>query len=396
MEEKKFKRPHYAKEKRERDYELYHGKVKKANILDENKEKILEFIELQKAKNRSLSSQVHYMNTLQKFCLMFPKKRFKDINQQETIQFKKWLDSKYKPRTIAGHMAELKYFLKWLNGGEYAPDCIKWFKSSDIKFEKKFKAKDILSQEEIIKLSKSTDPKMKTRDSALVLTLWESGCRAGEWAKIRKSDIAIEDGTYTVSISGKTGERDVFLINSAPSMAEWLEAHPFKADEDFFVWCGLGKGSKKEHLRRENIYRIIRYAAKKSGIKKPITCHALRHSRATFMAKQKFNESMMRQMFGWSPISRMPSTYTSLASSDIKNALLGKNGEQEKAIEPKKCYWCNAVNPLERDFCKQCKRPLSSDLVLAVKQETEKKAEKLVKFLEQNPAVLKQLQEMEI
>lgn len=371
---------HYLKPKRERDFDLYQGKITNAKFLAENKEKIFEFIELCRAKNRSIASQVHYLNTMAKFCSMFPEKRFTDITQKDTMQFKKWLDSKYSARTISGHLAELKHFLTWANGGKITPECIDWFKSSDIKFEKTFTAKDILSQEEIIALAKSTEPEFKERDSALILSLWESGCRAGEWAQIKQSDISSEDGIFRVSVSGKTGERDVFLINSALSLTHWLERHPFKAEKDFYVWCGLGKGAKRkdQHIEVENVYRIVKAAAKNSGIRKPITSHALRHSRATFVAKQKFNESLMRQMFGWSAISRMPSTYTALSATDLKNALRGKESAQEAPITPEKCPWCKTVNPLDKTFCVSCGRPLSLETIL--NQQKEKELETLERF----------------
>ena len=114
-----------------------------------------------------------------------------------------------------------------------------------------------------------------------------------------------------------------------------------------------------EPLRRDQAFRIIKRAALAAGMKKPVFLHALRHSRATFLARQGKNESFLRLYFGWSGKSNQPTNYVKLVQSDIKDELLVSSGYQkrkpaESMEKPRECPRCKTLNDIDAQYCKRC------------------------------------------
>ncbi len=96
------------------------------------------------------------------------------------------------------------------------------------------------------------------------------------------------------------------------------------------LWDAISKNKFGQQLSKVGATCVLQKAAKRAGIKKRVWLHGLRHARATDIAKQGVTESVMRKMFGWSKVSRMPSKYIHLVDTDVKNILLELNGELPK------------------------------------------------------------------
>lgn len=92
---------------------------------------------------------------------------------------------------------------------------------------------EILSEEEVLKLVQAAD---NLRDKALVMTLYESGCRVSELLTMKIKNVSFNENGATITVTGKTGPRRILLISSAPRLASWLEVHRSKDDPESFLW----------------------------------------------------------------------------------------------------------------------------------------------------------------
>ena len=88
------------------------------------------------------------------------------------------------------------------------------------------------------------------------------------------------------------------------------------------------------------------------------------HSRVTHLATV-LKEPEMREFFGWTKDSDMPSIYVHLSGRDVDDTLLDHYGLKRAEREPtdgplakRQCRWCEFENPASAKFCDRCARPL--------------------------------------
>jgi integrase/recombinase XerD len=135
------------------------------------------------------------------------------------------------------------------------------------------------------------------RDKALVLILYESGCRIGEFLNMKIKDIAFDSYGCYILVSGKTGWRRVRIIEYSKELLNWLDSHPFKNYPESYVWINLENPSKNERIKPATVNNLLKDLAKKCNIAKPIHPHAFRHARATRLAKH-LPEAILKELFG--------------------------------------------------------------------------------------------------
>lgn len=296
----------------------------------------------------------------------------KDPKELEEDDIDRWsvnLQKEYAEASQRTYKACVKKYLKWvktgdLNGEEY-PDCVKNLKVGK---GKKNLPKEILSHEEVRRIAEVTD---RQRDRAMVWVGYESGCRPGELLEMEIKDVELDRFGAQVMVDGKTGQRRIRLVESVPDLKTWLSMHPRKDDTSAYIWRSREGGNLGNRGWAQNLERM----AERAGIKKHVHPHLLRHSRATHLAAKGINESQMREIFGWTKNSDMPSVYVHLSGRDTDSALLNLYGievsESDNQLEMgiKKCSFCGHENSPNAKFCEECNGPLDST---AVKQTDEK------------------------
>jgi site-specific recombinase XerD/ribosomal protein L40E len=281
--------------------------------------------------------------------------------------------SEYSPWTKHDFKVALKRFYRWLKGGEEYPEEVKWIKTT-LKAKDELLPDELLTEDEIMKLVNSCD---SIRDKAFIITLYESGARIGELGSMRIKDVVFEEKYVRLMLKGKTGSRSVIAIAALPYLQNWIQNHPLKDDPDAPLWVNVGNVNKHKPMSYPALAKILKAAAKRSGLKKKIHPHKLRHSRATFLAS-KLTEAQMNQIFGWRQGSDMPSIYVHLSGRDVEDAILGVYGlkkveEKESKIKPRVCPRCNMLNEFDAKFCKKC--GLALDVTAA--EEMEKTRQKI-------------------
>ena len=122
------------------------------------------------------------------------------------------------------------------------------------------------------------------RDRVLLLLMWESGCRLGELLSINLGDVRPHKYGLTVTVTGKTGKRDILIIDSIPDIQRWLNIYKYADSAPMFPMlsrrCEGRLGSRGAEY-------VIKNLAEKAGIKKRIWCHGCRHSRLSELSSKE-------------------------------------------------------------------------------------------------------------
>jgi integrase len=123
----------------------------------------------------------------------------------------------------------LKRFLRYL---DREPS---WLKVSNGK-SKNALPEEILVEEEVKRIAEAA---CTNRDKAFVMSLYESGCRIGEFLPLRIKHLSFDKHGATIRVTGKTGARRVRLVFCALPLQRWLSEHPGKDDPNSFLWCQI-------------------------------------------------------------------------------------------------------------------------------------------------------------
>jgi len=302
----------------------------------------------------------------------------------------------YSESTKSDYRITLKVFYKWLEATKLGisvkelemkrkePDLITFF-TSRTKKDKQKMPEELITEEEALLLIKNC---LNDRDKAFISTLFESACRIGEIATLQIKNIVFDEYGCKILVNGKTGERQIRLIASAPYLKKWLNKHPLSEERNAPLWIDF----RTKNLPSYNMFRkILQKAAKRSNIKKPVNPHQFRHSAATLLAG-KLTEQQLKAYGGWKPNSDMVSVYVHLSGRDIDDAILELHGLKKKTQEdkskmlPKKCEQCKTINDSVNAYCEKCGAPLTLSAALQTdynKELSMKTMEEKMKLLEE-------------
>ena len=286
-------------------------------------------------------------------------KSYKQLRNPDIRAWAREIDERYKPRTALVYKGNIKRFLKWIHtgnlDGDGYPECVKWIKAPR---GKAAFGGEILSKPEVKRLVDAAD---NQRDRALLFALYESGARASELVGLKIKDVSFDQHGAVLRVGrgpdAKTGERRTRLFESVPDLQLWISMHPDKDNPEAALFANLNfadRGIKRRALRS----LVVKYA-KRAGLNKKISPHNFRHSRATHLATV-LKEAQMREFFGWSKDSDMPSVYVHLSGRDVDESLFEhygikeQKGLEESPLKKKVCPRCNIENSVSARFCWRC------------------------------------------
>jgi len=326
------------------------------DISEDNRKEILCFYSECSAQGLSIGRISKLLHHIFEITLML-KKNFKEANREEIVQVVQQIESnaKWSLWTKHDYKVVLKKFYKWLRNSEDFPDEVKWIKSH-FKNDNHRLPEELLTEDEVRKLVEASD---HPRDKALLFVLYESGCRIGELLNLKIRNISFDQYGAILLVNGKTGQRRVRIISSAPLLSVWLNNHPFRENPDSRLWIVIGTKNHHNTLTYSSIHTQIRKIAKRAGIRKKVNPHAFRHARATHLAN-KLTEAQMKEYFGWVQSSDMASVYVHLSGRDVDNALLKLHGMvqednvKEDMLKIRLCPRCNEKNSPVSKFCCKC------------------------------------------
>lgn len=268
------------------------------------------------------------------------------------------------PVTLRGDVVELKIFFRFLD-----PAKEKEFFGTKM-LQPKRAYPDPLNREEIASLVTACET---IRDRALIMFLWDTGCRIDEALSLNLADIQIDQQCGHARLDGKTGEREAWLIDCLPDLQAWLNIHPFREKPGsplFLTYTRFGFGTRRLNVR--TVQNLCKTLQKRAGVTKRVHPHAFRHARATDRAKAGYTEMELRIVFGWSASSNMPAVYIHISGADVKQKMLQKAGlapepvaPGERPLDPAKCPRCKTLNPSGSLICSQCSLILDPRVAVA-------------------------------
>jgi len=331
--------------------------VAKAPISERNKEIVLDFEKHLTVTGISVPRIVRYLFCLKKVAIQLGKDFDKATKDDITDIIYRIQQSNYTEWTKKTYKCILKRFYKWLKGNDESyPEEVAWIRTSVPRNKRPLpKKEDLLTEEDMRKLLAKTT---NVRDRALVAILWESGARIGEIGNQEIGFVSFDKYGAVVMVDGKTGPRNIRLINSSSYLSAWMDIHPRRNDKHAPLWVCIGS-NQGEHIHYRGITKILGKLFARAGIDKRYNPHIFRHSRATFLANY-LTEFQMNQYLGWVQGSDMPSTYVHLSGKDTDKALLNLYGLEagedlkDKVQKPIVCKRCDTINPAESKFCSKC------------------------------------------
>ena len=191
--------------------------------------------------------------------------------------------------------------------------------------------KDLLTSDEFSRMVRAAG---NVRDRALLWTMMEGAFRPGEILNMRVGGVEFADRYMMVSTSGKTGQKNLALVLSLQPMIEWVRLHPHADDPEAPLWFSpMAKGNGMA-LTYAGLAKMIRKAALRAGIKKPVWNYLLRHTQLTNMST-KLSDQLLRVYGNWKPGSKMSARYTHLSALDAKDAILAMHGIGEGGRTPR-------------------------------------------------------------
>jgi integrase len=268
------------------------------------------------------------------------------------------------PATARAEKVLVLSFLRWKDA-----DVKAWANVKVPKFKGGITHDDIYKASDLLAIIHAcTHP----RDVAMVQVLYESAARRGEMIGMEFKDVVFkEDGTALLSLVGKTGARQVPIMESVPALRDWMNLHPTGTGP---IWVRHTRMKDEKGnlsvspLSGPQFYAIIRALVEKAGLDRPVrrVVHMFRHSRATDFVRMDVRGMALNKLMGWAKGSNMEAVYVHLAFDDVENEVRAKIfGLGEKALLPETpmkailCPKCDTLNKAGARLCSKCSSPLS-------------------------------------
>jgi len=148
-----------------------------------------------------------------------------------------------------------------------------------------------LTAEEVHLLVKALNgERNSTRNSLLILLLFQTGLRISEALKLTPSSIQTFEGKPVLSVMGK-GKKPR-LVACPERLAEKLKSYAYEKK--------IGPKDRLFPINRSRAWQIIKQASIKAGLKKRVYPHLLRHSDAIERLRQTGNPKALQLHLGHS------------------------------------------------------------------------------------------------
>lgn len=313
----------------------------------------------------------------------------------------------YKDSTIRDYKVVLKKFYNWLREyppKQYPPEVV-WLKTADKNEETRDPSSD-LTVDEIKALARAAE---HPRDKALIWVLYETAARIGELLSVQLKHLSFGQ-ICTVKIWGEKVKKwkEPPLVDARADLATWLDIHPYRDDPEAYLFVSIGKRNHGKPVCYTSVVSMLRKAAKKCGITKPVNPHSFRHSRLSFLGDY-LSDAQECDVAGWRQGSKQARTY--VRPKRTKQAILGIYGinidtqQETKTLTPKTCNVCTMINAPESKYCRHCGTVIELETAVFILkgqkqfESIEKRiytqqevVEQALRALQQNEAVIKNLE----
>lgn len=212
-----------------------------------------------------------------------------EIDRDDVLAIVAHLAEKYSDRTINLTVAAMSSLWQHLAAHGAVTDNpwrgFQWRRAKDTLAER------LLTEAETRALIKAAGP---VRYQTLLRFLYATGARVSEAAGLRWRDLRPdrEQGTVTCTLFGK-GRRTRAVLVPLP-VYEALTALPGGHRPEDPIFAGYGG----QPVSRQRVWQLVRGAARKAGLAKPVSPHWLRHAHATHALHHGAPVNVVQQTLG--------------------------------------------------------------------------------------------------
>jgi site-specific recombinase XerD len=176
----------------------------------------------------------------------------------------------------------LRFFYTQLLGREWTEK----FRCQRVK-HKKLRA--VLSEAEVVRLLTATS---NLKHRAMMMLLYATGLRLSELLGVRLEDLDTESMRLRVVAAKGGRERYVMLSDRLlPVLRTYIECY----QPSSLLFFGP---DRERPLEPSSVQRVVRAAAQRAGITKPVSPHVLRHSFATHLMERGTSIVYIQQLLG--------------------------------------------------------------------------------------------------
>ncbi|RKY42657.1 MAG: site-specific tyrosine recombinase XerD [Candidatus Makaraimicrobium thalassicum] len=224
-------------------------------------------------------------------------------------------DQEFSVSTIARNLAAIKTFWKFLTAEQIIRENLVAVVETPRRW---MNIPDVLNQKEVERLLDAPSKRgwMGIRDRAILEVMYAAGLRVSEVKDLKKTSVNLEAGF--VKCFGKGGKERIVPLGkiAGKAVTRYMEdvRHRLseKSGDDHLFLSRLGR-----KFSRQSLWKMIRKYARKTGIKKHITPHTLRHSFATHLLEGGADLIGVQEMLGHADISTTQ-IYTHIDKEKLK------------------------------------------------------------------------------
>lgn len=270
---------------------------------DEGIEHIEKFKQWLRSKRYSESTVATYSDALKSFLVFYREKTIADINNEDVIVYnndyilKNKLSASYQNQIVNS----IKLFFQTIRNTKMLVDKIHRPKRAKV-------LPNVLSKEEIkLILNAHTNIKHKM----MLCLIYSCGLRCGELLSLQP--VHIDSKRNIVLLKNAKGKKDR-IAPLSPKILDMLREYYRLYKPITFLFEGQIKGHP---YASRSLQLILKQALQKTGIKKPVTLHWLRHSYATHLLESGTDLRYIQELLGHSS-SKTTEIYTHVSTKSIQ------------------------------------------------------------------------------
>lgn len=168
---------------------------------------------------------------------------------------------------------------------------------------------NVLSKEEVKRLLESV---VNVKHKTLLTMAYACGLRSGEVLNIKLTDI--DSNRMVLYVKDAKGGKDR-MVPISHKLVEELRDYFLKYRPKVYLFEGIEKGEKYDG---RSFQSVLKQTVNRSGIKKPVTLHWLRHSYATHLLDAGTDLRFIQELLGHKS-SRTTEIYTHVSTRELKN-----------------------------------------------------------------------------
>ncbi|MBI2971027.1 MAG: tyrosine-type recombinase/integrase [Candidatus Aenigmarchaeota archaeon] len=393
----------------ERQIEIQRSLLEKAQIKDDNRQLIKDFINFCEVDPKVGLSRVRlYYYTLRRLAELTDK-IFREMAEVDIInllaklkEYKtcickkkqknrasckgmKCQGKRYSEQSLLDFRKAISKFWRWLYFDQYcgqAPPQIRRIKCGALSNKKE---PDVYSKEEIKAL---IDGMTTIRDKAFFSCLYDLQCRVSELLSRQIKHLRYtEGGDIQILIEAEKTQISHWetLFESVPQFVSWQRLHPMPFNPNAPLWTVMKKSGNIVPLHYPLVRKIFLNACKRQNIRlgKRNSIHMIRKSKATHDMADGIPITFIESRGSWTKGSRaLQNCYLSVIQKDKDNAYKKKygipvNNGHEIPMELKTCTRCHVYLENAAKFCHTCGFPTDRS-IMAKMQEISKATAELV------------------